>query len=136
MVQIAILDGERTTNAAAAITADTVLVDAHDFEAATGWRLKPEGLCRGDVCVPVRSHPDAVVDGRIDAANVADLLNRSVVVDATAGVVAYGPSAVAIAEQLAERRAPDFTLPQLDGAPFSMSAIGRKKKVLVTWASW
>ena len=86
--------------------------------------------------MPVRSRPEVVVDGRIDAAAVADLLGRSVVVDATAGVVAYGLSAVAIAEQVADRRAPDFTLAQLDGAPFSLSAIGRKKKVLVTWASW
>jgi hypothetical protein len=136
MAEIAILDGERTARADAAIVADRVLVDAHDFEAATGWRLKPEGLCRGEVCVPVRSRPEIVLDGRIDAAAVADLLGRSVVVDATAGVVAYGLSAVAIAEQLAERRAPDFTLAQLDGAPVSLSAIGRKKKVLVTWASW
>lgn len=136
MPEITILDGERTVSADASIAADTVLVDANDFQAATGWQLKPEGLCHGDVCVPVRSHPDVVIDGRIDANKAATLLRRSVVVDATAGVVAYGPSAVAIAEQLADRRAPDFTLAQLDGTPFSMAAIGRKKKVLVTWASW
>jgi hypothetical protein len=136
MSEIAILDGERTGPAGAEIAGDTVLVDADGFAAATGWELKPEGLCRGDVCVPMRAHPDVVVDGRIDAAKVAGLMGRSVVVDAAAGVVAYGPSAVAVAEQLAECRAPDFTLPLLDGTPFSMSAIGRKKKVLVTWASW
>jgi hypothetical protein len=136
MVEIVILDGERTVQAEAEIVADTLLVDADDFEAATGWRLKPEGLCRGEVCVPVRAHPDVVVDGRIDAASVAALVGRSVVVDATTRVVAYGPSAVAVAEQLADGRAPDFTLAQLDGEPFTLSAIGRKKKVLVTWASW
>jgi len=136
MPDVAILDGERTGHADAAIAGDAVLVDADDFEAATGWQLKPEGLCRGDVCVAVRGHPDVVVDGRIDAAQVAVLMGRSVVVDPRAGVIAYGPSAAAVAEQLAEGRAPDFTLAQLDGTPFSMSAIGRKKKVLVTWASW
>ena len=136
MPQIAILDGERTVSADAVIVGDSVLVDANDFEAATGWRLKPEGLCRGDVCVPTRAHPDVVVDGRIDAAKAAGLMGRSVVVDPLAQVVAYGPSAVAVAEQLADRRAPNFTLAQLDGTPFSLAAIGRKKKVLVTWASW
>lgn len=136
MPDIAILDGERTVHCDAVIAGDTVLVDADDFDAATGWRLKPEGLCHGDVCVPMRAHPDVVVDGRIDAANVAGLIGRSVVVDPAARVVAYGPSAVAVAEQLADRRAPDFTLAQLDGEPFTLSAIGRKKKVLVTWASW
>jgi hypothetical protein len=136
MPEATVLDGERTVVADAVIDGDTVLVAADDFEAATGWRLKPEGLCRGDVCVPVRAHPDVVVDGRIDAGKVAALLNRSVVVDARAGVVAYGPSAGAVAEQLGDGHAPDFTLTQLDGTPFTLSAIGRKKKVLVTWASW
>ena len=136
MPDIAILDGERTTTAAAATAGGSLLVDANGFAAATGWQLKPEGLCHGEVCVPTRAHPDVVVDGRIDAAKVADLIGRSVVVDATAGVVAYGPSAGAVAEQLAQCRAPDFSLPLLDGTPFSLSAVGRKKKVLVTWASW
>jgi len=41
----------------------------------------------------VRSHPEVVVDGRVDAAAVAGLLQRTVVVDPVANVVAYGPSA-------------------------------------------
>jgi hypothetical protein len=136
MAEIAILDGERTVSADATIVGDHVFVDADDFEAATGWTLKPEGLCRGDVCIPMAARPDAVVGGRLDVAAVAGLIGRVVVVDTTAGVVAYGPSPVSVAEQLAERRAPDFTLQTLDGAPFTLSTVGRKKKVLVTWASW
>jgi len=96
MPVVVILDGERAVSADATISGDTVLLAADDFESATGWALRPEGLCHGDVCVPVRSHPEAVVDGRVDAARVADLVGRSVVVDPTAGVVAYGPSTVTV----------------------------------------
>jgi hypothetical protein len=33
-------------------------------------------------------------------------------------------------------RAPDFTLPDLAGQPFTFSSLGRRKKLLVAWASW
>ena len=42
------------------------------FEAATGWAAKPEGMCKGDTCVPV---PGAVGEGgRLDVPAVADRL--------------------------------------------------------------
>ncbi len=136
MTSITILDDAHATEADATVDGDRVLVAASDFAAATGWVLKPEGLCRGEVCVPVRSRPDAVADGRVDAAAVAPLLARTALVDAPRGVVAYAAAATAVSDALADRRAADFTLPQLDGTPFTFSAIGRKKKLLVVWASW
>jgi len=133
---VAILDDAQVTLADAVVEAGTLLVAADDFAAATGWSLKPQGLCRGDVCVPVRGHAGVVVDAHIDAARVAPLLGRTSVVDAAAGVVAYAASASAAGARIAELHAPDFTLGELDGTPFTFSEIGRKKKLLTTWASW
>jgi hypothetical protein len=28
-------------------------VSMEAFEAGTGWEIKPEGACKGDVCVPL-----------------------------------------------------------------------------------
>ena len=42
-----------------------------DAERATGWTLKPEGMCEDDVCVPL-----PVRDGRIDVAAFWQLLGR------------------------------------------------------------
>src|SRR5437868_2857047 len=111
MTPITILDDGRETEVEAALVDDRVLVEARGFADATGWQLKPEGLCRGDVCVPTKSRPDVVVDGRVDAASAAELLRRAVLVDGANAVVAYGDSASAVASELAARHAADFTLP-------------------------
>ena len=39
-------------------------------------------------------------------------------------------------QQLASLEAPDFTLPDIDGNPHSLSDFRGKKVFLVTWASW
>ena len=36
----------------------------------------------------------------------------------------------------AGQRAPDFTLPDLDGSPHSLSSYRGRKVFLATWASW
>ncbi len=36
----------------------SLAVDAEEFAARTGWEAKPEGLCKGSVCVPAPDvHP-------------------------------------------------------------------------------
>lgn len=133
---ITILDDGHATEVDGALDGDRVLLDAGGFADATGWALKPEGLCRGAVCVPVRTRQTVVVDGRIDAAAAAQVLRRAALVDTANHVVAFGDAATTVASELASRHAADFTLPQLDGTPFTFSSIGRKKKLLFAWASW
>ncbi len=33
-------------------------IDAQAFHAATGWEIKPEGACKGDLCVPLPLHAE------------------------------------------------------------------------------
>lgn len=131
-----ILEDARATEVDALVTGDKVLVDPVGFAEATGWKLAPEGLCRGEVCVPLARQPGAVVGERIDVERVAPLLGRSVVADGSAGVVALGELAGNVAQRLRDLVAADFTLPTLDGEPFTFSTLGRRKKLLVAWASW
>ena len=67
----------------------TLDMTAESFDAATGWAAKPEGMCKGDACVPA---PGAVgPDGTLDVAAVADRLGMALVADESAGVWALGP---------------------------------------------
>ena len=136
MTALTFLDAEHGNRPASGrVDGDRILVDVSSMTSLTGWELKPEGLCRGDVCVPARD-PQLAVGDAVDAARFATALGRPAVVDAAAGVVAIG-------EPSSERRgpieaglAPDFTLPQLDGESFTFSGLGRRKKLLLAWSSW
>ena len=100
MADITYLDAEHGARPAPGrVDGERVLLDADALGELTGWQLKPEGLCRDEVCVPVRD-PELAVDGAVDVARFAAALARPVVVDAANGVVALG-------ERSADRRGPD-----------------------------
>ena len=106
-------------------------LSADDAERVTGWTLKPEGMCQDDVCVPMPVH-----DGRVDVAAFWQRLDRPVVSDATGDTWVLGASADQRNGALSGLVAPDFTLPDLDGTPHTLSALRGKKVFLCTWASW
>ena len=105
-------------------------VPVEDFERETGWRLKPEGACRGPVCVPMPAQGPTVT---LDV--LAERLGTGVVHDDQHGLWALGPSTVS-GRALESTEAPDFTLPDLDGRPFRFDSLRGQKVVLVAWASW
>jgi peroxiredoxin len=112
---------------------DRLLVPVADLPAATGWELKPEGLCRGDVCIPAKGIED---DGHVDVAALGAALGRVVAVDASEAIAVLGGSPSARDASLDGLEAPDATLADLDGNPVRLSELGSGKKVLVAWASW
>ena len=115
---------------------DRVLVAPQALLAATGWQLKPEGLCRGMVCVPVRDPDALLVDGMIDLAAFAAVLRSPLVVDVEEGIAAIGVPAEDRIAAMTSLQAPDFELPDVADRPFRYSSLGRRKKLVVTWASW
>jgi hypothetical protein len=136
MADIAYLDAEHGARPATGrVDGDRVLVDAEVLGQLSGWQLKPEGLCRDEMCVPVRD-AEMVVDGAVDIARFAAALARPAVVDAAQGVVALGERSADRRGPIEDGIAPDFTLPQLDGGTFTFSSLGRRKKLLLAWASW
>ena len=105
-------------------------MSAVDFEAATGWAAKPEGMCKGEVCVPVSGG----TDGQIDIETISTRLGMALVHDADHGVWALGPESGGRA--LTTAAAPELELPDADGNPFKLSAMHGRKVLLVAWASW
>jgi hypothetical protein len=50
-----IIDDGKPTAVPARLRGDAVRLSRGALEQALGWTLKPEGLCRGSVCVPLRA---------------------------------------------------------------------------------
>jgi hypothetical protein len=107
-----------------------------DLECATGWVLKPEGLCRGDACFPVRNVSELSDGVNIDLAMFAKLTNQSLVFDSEYGVAALGELASTRAESMSTLDAPDFKLPDIHGKQVSFSDFNRRKRLLLAWSSW
>jgi AhpC/TSA family len=116
---------------------DRLWLSPADLESATGWTLKPEGLCREEACVPLAadgSWQDS--DGRVDVTAFASHMGRPVVRDAQHAVWAFGEPAQARDDRRHSLQAPDFTLPDLDGRPHSLSDHRGSKVFLLAWGSY
>ena len=118
---VTIVDGSTVTEVEGEATATTVLLSPHALEATTGWDLRPEGFCRGEVCVPRRPSDGVLVDDQIDLAAFAALLQRPIAYEASAGVAVLADSSEDHAATIAEGTAPPFTLPDLDGNPVGLA---------------
>lgn len=115
---------------------DRATVPATALPAAIGWELKPEGLCRADVCVPVADRAALEVDGMYDLVRVAEALDRPALADPTAGIVAIGLPSADRRAALRDRLAPDFELHDLAGVPHTLGGWTGKKRLLVAFSSW
>ena len=113
---------------------DRLDIDAGSFEAATGWQIKPEGACKGEVCVPL-DRATGSADG-FDLVATADRLGMAIVADAETGLWSIGPESLG-GLSLATAEAPDLCLPDvLTGADVKLSSFRGQKVVLAVWAPY
>ena len=96
-------------------------ISKSEFEAGTGWTLKPEGACQGHVCIPL-SQP-------------ARDMAMPLVASEEHRLWALGPATIG-SRALASAEAPDLKLPDLDGNLFSLSSLRGQKVLLYAWAPY
>ncbi len=105
-----------------------------EFEAGTGWQLKPEGACKGTACVPLFDRAPGS-SGQLDAVAVAEAIGLPVVHDEDHGVWAVGPESIG-SRALVSAEDADFELPDLDGKLFRLSSLRGRKVVVYAWAPY
>jgi hypothetical protein len=137
MVTLLTESGEYEAAGAEASTA-TLWCPASEARQATGWMAKPEGLCRGEVCVPLPAgrEREFVDGGRINLAALWRHLGRPAVRSDRGHAWVLSEGAGERKAALASLEAPDFSLPDPFGRMHRLSDYRGKKVFLVTWASW
>ena len=111
---------------------ESLVVSKREFEIGTGWEIKPEGACRGDVCIPLVDPPP---DDRVDIASMAGQMGLALVSDEKHAVWAVGPAA-ARGRTLVTAEAPELVLPDVDGNLFELSSLRGQKVLMVAWSPY
>lgn len=112
---------------------EALTVDPARFHQATGWEVKPQGLCKGEQCVPA---PGATQDdGLLDVGVVAERLGMAIVRDEAHALWALGPAGIN-AKSLDTAVVPPVVLADRNGNPFDLATLHGRKVLLVAWASW
>jgi hypothetical protein len=140
-MSVTIIYSDRPVSVAGATAeGNNLWLSLDDLRATTGWELKPQGVCLGEVCVPIPAGREADfvgADGKqFNLAALARQLNQPAVHDDAHAVWVFGEAASARNNAFQSLQAPDFTLPDLEGTWHSLSAYRGRKILLVSWASW
>ena len=135
-VAFTILDEGNAHSVEATVSGEHVYLAEDIVSGVLGWSLQAEGLCRANVCVPVRDRDALVTDRGLDLTELAKLLGRPLAVDPGEAAAALGTRARERADLLNTLEAPDFTLPDLSGRMHSLSEHRGKKVLLIAYASW
>jgi len=106
-------------------------ISKEEFESGTGWTLKPEGACKGDICIPI-----ANADGdKVDVKAAAEAMNLPLVNEPEALLWALGPESIG-GRALVTADAPELSLPDVDGKVFNLSSLRGKKVLVYAWAPY
>jgi hypothetical protein len=140
--RVVIYDRVATEIAAPAVPGKDLWVTMKDLKRATRFVVKPQGVCRDEVCFPLPKSRKAEFISKKGASTLfnlsefARLIKQPVAYDEKQAVWYFGPRPEDLNSQLLSLDAPDFTLPDLNGKLHSLSDFRGKKVLLVTWASW
>ena len=111
---------------------DSPMVSREDFEARTGWHIKPQGACKAELCVPLGGFDNDATT--FDLRELAPRLGMPLLHDESHDLWSLGPESIGRALQ--DAIAPPLTLPDRNGIDFTLSSLRGQKVLLLAWASW
>ena len=111
-----------------------------ELHRATGWQMKPEGACLGELCVPLPTNKREEWIADADDwvwfcySDFADMVGQKYVRDGDVWSLGSVPEVRSVG--LESAIAPDFEVTERNGNAFRLSDLRGRKVVLFTWSSW
>lgn len=137
-------DVATTINPALEEQSSQLWITTADLTRATRFEVKPQGVCRDELCFPlpkpreqefVRKNGGKDPKTWFNLTAFAALVHQPVAHDDAESMWYFGLRSDQ-QQRLTSLRAPDFTLPDMQGKLHSLSDFRGKKVFLITWASW
>ena len=142
MAAATVLYQESETQAEARAEGPELWLTLPELTAASGWELKPEGVCKEETCVPVPDSRRAALirsetsETLVNLTEFARLIQQPFAYDENNAVWYFGPPGWEWKDRMSSRQAPDFELPDLGGRLHTLSELRGRKLFLLFWASW
>lgn len=140
--EVVVYDGVVTTVLANEGPSRDLWVTMKDLTRATRFVVKPQGICRDELCFPIPKGRKADFVAKkpssewFNLSEFARLVKQPAARDEKNGVWYFGKREDERGTYLASLEAPNFTLPDMTGHTHSLSDFRGKKVLLITWASW
>ncbi len=117
---------------------DALLIDPADLSRINGFELKPEGACRGNLCIPLPKGVLVEQDSKnwFDVTAFADHVRQPYVADVEARVWSFSDVPTTRDEMRVNAMAPDIELTDRSGNSIRFADLKGKKALIVTWSSW
>ena len=121
---------------------DDLWLSLAELTRITGWELKPEGACRGDVCITIPADRSEMFvrgeasDRQFNFAAFGRLLGAPVLHHASPDIWSIGEDSDSRGERMMSLEAPDFELPDILGKRHRLSDFRGNRVLLLAWASW
>ncbi len=119
-------------------TGRQLLIRPGELKDISGFEIKPEGACLGELCYPLPAGALVIQDGErwFDLAAFADHIGQPYVADLESNVWSFSEIPAKRERLLVDAMAPDFEVTDRQGRVIRRADLEGKKALIVTWSSW
>jgi hypothetical protein len=133
---LALVQADHEDSISATVNQGVYWISVSDVASILGWEVEPEGLCKGEVCIPLRDSSGFADGDSLNLTRLAELIGRPLAVSVEDQAAYLGTPFEHFGATVGRLEAPEFSLPDLVGDEHNLSNNRGSKILIAAWASW